>query len=318
MTKLDLTLTGFHHLTAVSADASYNHKFYTDTLGMRLVKKTVNQDDTSAYHLFYADGEGNPGTDITFFDWPVGRERRGNHTVSRTGLRVKDEAALAYWQERLKALNVAHGEIVLRDNRPTLDFEDAEGQRLSLVADGGQGPGVPWAKSPVPADVQVRGLGPITMSVADLKGTDAVLTQLLNMRQVRSFTDQPDVTTHVYEMGEGGPAAELHVRVDPKSGSARPGAGGVHHVAFRVPTFEDYEAWNARIRELGVPSSGPVDRFYFKSLYFREPGGVLFELATDAPGFSADEPQASLGERLSLPPFLEGQRAAIEAGLKPL
>ncbi|WP_210324145.1 ring-cleaving dioxygenase [Azorhizobium oxalatiphilum] len=315
---MDLTLTGFHHLTAVSADAPYNHKFYTDTLGMRLVKKTVNQDDTSAYHLFYADGEGNPGTDITFFDWPVGKERRGNHTVSRTGLRVRDEAALGFWQERLKSLGVSHGEIVLRDNRPTLDLEDREGQRLSLVADGGQGPGVPWGKSPVPADMQVRGLGPITMSVPDLKGTDAVLKLLLNMREVRSFTDADQVTTHVYEMGEGGPAAELHVRVDPKAGPARPGAGGVHHVAFRVPTFEDYELWNARLKELGVPSSGPVDRYYFRSLYFREPNGVLFELATDAPGFSADEPQATLGERLSLPPFLEGQRAAIEAGLKPL
>ncbi|WP_029004355.1 ring-cleaving dioxygenase [Azorhizobium doebereinerae] len=315
---LDLTLTGLHHLTAVSADASYNHKFYTDTLGMRLVKKTVNQDDTSAYHLFYADGEGNPGTDITFFDWPVGRERRGNHTVSRTGLRVRDEAALAYWQERLAALGVGHGEIALRDGRPTLDLEDREGQRLSLVADGGQGPGVPWARSPVPAEHQIRGLGPITMSVPDLKPTDAVLTLLLKMRQVRSFTGADGLTTYVYEMGAGGPAAELHVRVDPKAGPARPGAGGVHHVAFRVPTFADYEAWDARLRELGVPSSGPVDRFYFRSLYFREPGGVLFELATDAPGFAADEPQASLGERLSLPPFLEGRRGEIEAGLKPL
>lgn len=318
MQTTGLELTGFHHLTAVSADAVYNHDFYTKALGMRLVKKTVNQDDTSAYHLFYADGEGNPGTDITFFDWPVGRERRGNHTVARTGLRVRDEAALGYWQERLKELGVTQDEIVLRDNRPTLDFEDKEGQRLSLVADNGQGPGVPWAKSPVPEAHQIRGLGPITLSVPDLKPTDAVLTILLNMRQVRSFTDASGATTYVYEMAQGGPDAELHVRVDPKLGPARPGAGGVHHVAFRVPTFEDYEGWNARLNELGVPSSGPVDRYYFRSLYFREPNGVLFELATDAPGFSADEPQATLGERLSLPPFLEGRRREIEAGLKPL
>lgn len=313
-----MEFTGIHHLTAVSADASANHHFYTQTLGMRLVKKTVNQDDTSAYHLFYADGEGSPGTDITFFEWPVGRERRGNHAVVRTGLRVKDEAALAYWLERFKATGVAHDDIVLRDNRPTLDFEDGEGQRLSLVTDNGSGPGIPWAKSPVPADLQIRGLGPITMSVPDLKPTDAVLTALMNMRQVRSFTGADGLTTHVYEMGAGGPSAELQVRVDPKLAPGRQGAGGVHHVAFRVPTFEDYDRWTARLKELGVPSSGPVDRFYFRSLYFREPNGVLFELATDAPGFASDEPLATLGESLSLPPFLEARRREIEAGIKPL
>ena len=312
-----MQLTGIHHLTAITADAAYNHHFYTDTLGLRLVKKTVNQDDTSAYHLFYADGEANPGTDITFFDWPAARERRGTHAIVRTGLRVRDEAALDYWAGRLKEKGLESSGLVSRDGRTVLDFEDKEGQRLTLLADGGTGPGVPWERSPVPADHQIRGLGPITLSVPDLAPTHAVLTQVMNMRQARTYTAEgADVA--VYEMGEGGPAAELHVRIEPNLRPAGQGAGGVHHVAFRVPDFAEYDAWAERLAALRVPSSGPVDRFYFRSLYFREPNGILFELATDGPGFATDEPLETLGEKLSLPPFLEGRRARIEAGLKPL
>ena len=312
-----MQLTGIHHLTAVTADARGNHAFYTQTLGMRLVKKTVNQDDTSAYHLFYADGLASPGSDLTFFDWPTTPERRGTRSIVRTGLRVGSADALAFWADRLTGARVAHGGIVDRDGRPTLDLEDPEGQRLSLVVDGRRGDGHPWAESPVPADHQIRGLGPITISVPDLGPTAAVLTNVMNMRAVRTYGTGP--TTHVYEMGdEGGPAAELHVAVEPRALPHSPGAGGVHHVAFRVPTFDQYDAWAARLRELRVPNSGPVDRFYFRSLYFREPNGVLFELATDGPGFDADEPMADLGKRLALPPFLEPQRASIEANLKPL
>src|SRR4051812_34009578 len=173
-----MQLTGFHHLTAVTADAPRNHAFYTKTLGLRLVKKTVNQDDVSAYHLFYADGLASPGTDITFFDWPVGRERRGTHSIVRTGMRVGSAAALAWWQKRFAQLDVDHGKIVERDGRATLDFEDFEGQRLSLVVDETKTPAHPWDKSPVPAEHQIRGLGPITMSVPQIRTTDAVLTKV--------------------------------------------------------------------------------------------------------------------------------------------
>jgi glyoxalase family protein len=313
-----MELTGIHHLTAITADAPYNHDFYTQTLGMRLVKKTVNQDDTSAYHLFYADGEANPGTDLTFFDWPVMPEKRGTNAVVRTGLRVRDAAALDYWAQRLADAGVKADPIAERDGRATLDLQDREGQRLSLIVDGGHGPGIAWDRSAVPAAHQIRGLGPITLSVPDLAPTDAVLTGLMGMRKARSFAGSDGVETLVYEMGAGGPSAEVQVRVDKGMGRARQGAGAVHHVAFRVPTFADYDAWAARLREFGVPSSGPVDRFYFRSLYFREPNGILFELATDEPGFTADEPLATLGEKLSLPPFLEARRAQIDAGLKPL
>ena len=314
-----MQLHGIHHLTAVSADARGNHDFYTRLLGMRLVKKTVNQDDVSAYHLFYADGLASPGTDFTFFDWPVGRERRGTHAIVRTALRVAGTPALEYWARRFDAAGVPHGPISEVDGRAQLDFEDPEGQRLTLVDDGGAGPAHPWDRSTVPAAHQVRGLGPITISVPELSPSDRFLTGVMTMRQARSYVaaDAAGAMVQVYEMGEGGPAAELHVRVDRGLPQASPGAGGVHHVAFRVRD-DEYAYWVERLQKLQIASSGPVDRFYFRSLYTREPNGILYEIATDGPGFATDEPLDSLGERLSLPPFLEPQRDAIERNLKPL
>jgi glyoxalase family protein len=182
-------LTGIHHLTAVTANASGNHAFYTGALGMRLVKKTVNQDDVSAYHLFYADGLASPGTDLTFFDWPVGRERRGTNSIVRTGLRVGRRESLDWWMDRFASLGVTHDKISERDGRLTLDFEDPEGQRLSLVDDGGRGPSHPWDRSPVPAEHQIRGLGPITISVPELEPTDLVLTQVMAARPARNYRD---------------------------------------------------------------------------------------------------------------------------------
>ncbi len=317
--------TGFHHLTAVTADAEANHRFYTQVLGLRLVKKTVNQDDVSAYHLFYGDGAASPGSDITFFDWPVPPERRGGRSVVRTGFRVDSEASLEWWAKRFVQMGVKHLPIAVRDGRSLLDFEDAEGQRMSLVAEVPRAAVHPWERSPVPAEHQLRGLGPITMSVPELAGTEAMLTRVLSLRLAREYSSRADsreVVVKVFEMGPAvagrtTAACELHVQVDPTLRPARSGAGGVHHVAFRT-TREEYQPWYDRLREFEVPSSGPVDRFYFRSLYFREPSGVLFEIATDEPGFAADEPLASLGERLSLPPFLEARRAEIEAGLRPL
>ncbi|MEQ5794100.1 ring-cleaving dioxygenase [Paracoccus sp. NFXS7] len=309
-----MQLTGIHHLTAITANARGNNQFYTQTLGLRRVKKTVNQDDTSAYHLFFADGAGSPGTDITFFDWPAAPERRGTNAITRTGLRVGADS-LDYWADRLSGLA---GKITTLDGRPTLDVEDPEGQRLRLIA-APTPAGQPWDRSDVPAEHQIRGLGPITISVPELAPTQAVLTQVMNMRLVRDYAS-PDGQgqVHVFEMGEGGAAAELHVAVQPGLPQARQGAGGVHHVAFRVPDTAALTAWTDRVARFRVPSSGEVERFYFRSLYFREPGGNLFELATDGPGFDVDEPFETMGEGLSLPPFLEGKRQQIEAGLKPL
>lgn len=288
---------------------------------MRLVKRTVNQDDVSAYHLFYSDKVGSPGNDLTFFDWNVPRERRGNHTVTRTALRVQGEGNLRYWLERFKTLNISHGDIVERDGRQALDFEDHEGQRLSLITDGGAGdPPVIWEGSPVHSEHQIRGLGPITMTVPNLRNTDLVLQKVMHMRPVREYADptSPAHTVHVYEMGDGGPHAELHVAVRPDLAPASPGAGGVHHVAFRTPNDEQYHAWNEHFRHFGLQTSGEVDRYYFRSLYFREPNGILFEIATDGPGFGVDEDLATLGEKTILPPKFEGRREQILAGLKPI
>ncbi|NMA98418.1 MAG: ring-cleaving dioxygenase [Phyllobacteriaceae bacterium] len=315
---MTLELGGIHHLTAVTADAPQNLKFYTQTLGMRLIKKTVNQDDTSAYHLFYGDGVASPGADLTFFDFPTLREQRGNHTVGRTGLRVGSEETLKWWKEHLAEHNVSSSGIKERNGHTSMDFEDFEGQRFRMVVDP-RNAVVPWAKSPVPADRQIIGLGPITLSVPKLEPTDAMLTRVMNMRQVRHYpARESNAEVYVYEMGPGGPSAELHVSVDPTLGRARPGAGGVHHVAFRTPDQDSLRAWIERVNSFGIRSSGEVERFYFTSLYFREPNGILFEIATDVPGFAADEPMESLGETLALPPFLEPHRAQIEAGLKPL
>ena len=312
-----MQLTGLHHLTAITADASGNHAFYTGVLGMRLVKRTVNQDDVSAYHLFYADGLASPGSDITFFDWPTAPERRGTGAVARTALRVSGPDSLAWWSRRLDAHGVAHQPPAERCGGLTLDFEDPEGQRLSLVDDDGAGDSHPWDRSPVPAGHQIRGLGPITLSVPSLEPTANMLTGVMGLRpEGRHRHDGADV--HVFAMGEGGPAAELHLAVEPHLPRAQQGSGGVHHVAVRTPNIEQYHAWNERLQEKGVRSSGPIDRHYFRSLYFREPAGILFEIATDGPGFDTDEPMDRLGERLALPPFLEGRRGEIEAGLKPI
>lgn len=315
-----MELTGIHHLTAVTANARENLRFYTQTLGMRLVKKTVNQDDVSAYHLFYADGLAAPGSDLTFFDWATPPEQRGSHSISGTGLRVNGVESLRWWQQRLADLNVTHGEIVERNGRQVLDVEDFEGQRLTLVDDGGVGEAHPWERSSVPAEHQIRGLGPIKITLTRLEPTDTVLTRILNMQKVAEYPEpaDPQHTVHVYAMGAGGAAAELHVSVQPGLKFYQPGAGGVHHVAFRVPDEDQYHAWQRHLTSRGIRTSGEINRFYFQSIYFREPNGILFELATDGPGFAVDEPLEHLGEGLSLPPFLEPQRAYIEANLKPL
>ena len=313
-----MQLHGIHHLTAVSASIRENLRFYTGTMGMRLVKRSVNQDDVSAYHLFYADAVGSPGTDLTFFDWNMPRETRGTNSVVRTMLRVNGSEAVEWWAERLSDLHVAHGGVIERDGRVTLDFEDSEGQRLSIVDDQGTGDAPrSWDKSPVPADKQIRGLGPIVMSVPALKPTDQVLTDVMGMNHVREYIDD-DHTVHVYQMKGDGPGAELHVAVEPNIPRARLGAGGVHHVAFRTPNEAEYHAWTERLAKFGIRSSGEIDRFYFRSLYFREPGHILFEIATDGPGFGVDENIETLGEHVALPPFLETHRESILAGLKPL
>lgn len=319
---MPLELGGLHHVTAVTARAAANVAFYTETLGLHLVKKTVNQDDVSAYHLFYADAEGNAGTEVTFFDWADSPPNRaGAGEVAAVALRVADRDTLDWWMDRFRDLGVVHGPIGDRDGWATLPFTDPEGQRLELVADddhGGTTPGVPWSGSPVPTERQIHGLGVVTLVVTRLAPTAAVLTDVLGFRQVGQTTLADGAEVTLFETGPGGPGARVRVVVRPGLARARQGSGGVHHIAFRTPDDDQHAAWQRKIASMGVGVTPVIDRFYFRSIYFREPGGILFEIATDGPGFATDEDPAHLGERLALPPFLEPHRAQIEAGLKPL
>ncbi|MCC7023233.1 MAG: ring-cleaving dioxygenase [Thermomicrobiales bacterium] len=316
-----MELGGLHHVTAVTANAPLNLDFYTNLLGLRLVKKTVNQDDVSAYHLFYGDEVGNPGTELTFFDWDrIGPNRPGTGGIVQTGLRVTDEAALDWWMRRLDAAGIAHGGIEQIAGYPTVRFADPEGQQLALVA-GGENPGfTPWRQSPVPAEHQIRGLNHVLLAVDRLGPTARTLTDVLGFRHVGNdpSPDNSSLAIAIFESGPGGPGTQVRVEERPNMPPTELGSGGVHHVAFRAPNDSEHRAWRDRVRAAGLGITDVIDRYYFKSLYFREPGRILFEIATDGPGFATDEDVAHLGERLALPPFLEPHRAAIEAGLRPL
>ncbi|WP_059105179.1 ring-cleaving dioxygenase [Shouchella shacheensis] len=314
-------IKGQHHVSAITADAKENVRFYTDVLGMRLVKKTVNQDDTSVYHLFYADERGNPGTDLTFFEIPfAGTTYRGTNSISTTSLRVPSNQALQYWVHRFDDYHVAHEGIQAEGKRQSIRFEDFEGQRLMLVSDEentGVAGGKPWDQSPVPADVAIYGLGPVRLTISNADVTARVLTEILGFRYERTV-EESEKMVDVYATGEGGTGAEIYLLQDAETSKERPGRGSVHHVALRVESEEELDKWVERITSYGLPNSGFVERYYFKSLYFREPNGVLIELATDGPGFEGDESFEHLGESLALPPYLEGKRAEIEAKIKPL
>jgi glyoxalase family protein len=318
-------LKGQHHVSAITANAKENYTFYTKVLGMRLVKKTVNQDDTSVYHLFYADERGNPGTDLTFFEIPnAGRTHPGTNSISTTSLRVPSDEALNYWVKRLEAEGVDHDGVSMESGRATLAFRDFEGQRLMLVSDeNNQGveAGKPWEKSPVPEEYAIRGLGPIHLTVARRENTEKILTDLMGYRKKGSYSTTVEgnqFEVNVLETGEGGTGAEVHIIERPDLPVERPGRGSVHHVAYRVENEEELKKWVELLKDLRIPSSGFVERYYFRSLYFREANGILFELATDGPGFEGDEDFEHLGERLALPPYFEDQRDQIEARLKPL
>ena len=318
-----MDLSGLHHLTAVTTRAAENVAFYTEVLGLRLVKKTVNQDDVSAYHLFYGDELGRPGTEITFFDWPhlrIAPNHPGAGEVSTTELRVRGRETLDWWAGRLEEHGVRHGGVEERNGRAVIDFLDPEGQRLRL-ADEGEVPsvegGVPWEEAPVPQEFGIRGLGAVVLTVRDLEPTARVLAEVLGFRLL-SENDEGGERVALYEIGPGGPGATVRVIESSAAPQAHLGKGGVHHVAFRTPDEEEQRRWRERLREAGLGVTPQIDRYYFRSIYFREPGGVLFEIATDGPGFATDEDPAHLGETLVLPPWLESHRSEIERVLPPL
>jgi glyoxalase family protein len=317
-----MQLHGIHHVTAVTGDVKSNLHFYTQVLGLRLVKKTVNQDDVSAYHMFYADKLGSPGTDMTFFDWPqTAPNTRGTDSISNTLFRVNGEEALKYWLNRLETHGIRNNGIESFNGRAILRFEDPEEQRLTLVDDqGADFEGELWDGVDIPLEHALRGFYGVELSVPRLAQMEPIFTRLVGFSKITELPslDNPNQQVTLYGMEGGGPGKEVQVIEQPGARQAFLGRGGVHHVAFRLKDDAEQQAWLQELTRVGVRTSGVVDRYYFKSLYFRISNGILFELATDGPGFASDEPLESLGERLALPPFLEPRRQQIEAGLKPV
>ncbi|HTK09892.1 MAG TPA: ring-cleaving dioxygenase [Ktedonobacteraceae bacterium] len=314
-----MQLTGLHHITAITGDASLNVSFYTDVLGLHLVKKTVNQDDVSAYHLFYGDATGKPGFDMTFFDWPsAGPNRPGAGAISAIAFGVNGPEALAWWIERLNHFKIEHSGLQTRGAQSLVAFHDPEGQSLELIDVAGRLESTYWQGSSVPENVAIQGFAAVRLIERALDPTASFLTDTLGFRQTGTYQSEEDTTVYIFETGEGGPGAEVHLDIRPGAPSTRQGIGGVHHVAFRTPDDEEQQQWHTKIAQKTRQISSIIDRFYFHSVYFREPGGVLFEIATDGPGFAADEDPEHLGEQLALPPFLEPHRKEIEENLRPI
>lgn len=306
-------ITGLHHVTAIAGDAQENVDFYSGVLGMRLVKKSVNQDSPGTYHLFYADAVGHPGADITFFPW------RSMPPV-RAGVGLSVEVSLAipaggleFWVPRLTELGVRHEKIESRRGSMALPLKDPHGLPLALVETTDEREFTPWLESPVPPAHQIIGLHSVRLWERDLALTSAFLTGTLGFEPIG-----PDGDWSGFSLAGGGSGRYLEIREMPEAARGQWGTGGVHHVAWRVPDEATELEVRERISRAKRRPTEVIDRFWFKSVYFLEPGGVLFELATDGPGFTADEDVSTLGERLVLPPWLESQRAEIEAGLPVL
>ena len=316
-----MQLGGLHHITAITGNASLNVAFYTHVLGLHLVKKTVNQDDVSAYHLFYGDATGKPGFDLTFFDWPnTGLNRAGAGTISAISFGVHGRQALEWWVQRLASFSVPHNGIQVHEanGRAVLAFRDPEGQHLELIDAEGRLQSTPWKGSPIPREVAIQGFYAVRLMERSLNPTAQFLTETLGFQHSGTYQSEEHTTVSIFEVGPGGPGTEVHLDVRPNLQRGRPGIGGVHHVAFRTPNDEEQELWHGKIARQTRDITSIIDRFYFHSIYFHEPGGVLFEIATDGPGFTADEDVEHLGESLALPPFLEPHRKEIEANLKPI
>lgn len=314
--RQDRPITGLHHVTALAGDPQANLDFYTGVLGLRLVKKTVNYDDPATYHLYYGDELGRPGTLLTFFPWPHARRGQlgaGQATVTSFSV---PPGSLGFWSERLRRAGADHDQPRRRgygeDDEEVLRLLDPDGLELELVDHAGPAPGVPWEGGPVPADRAIRGLLAVTLLERDAERTAEMLTGTLGFRLAAQAGSR-------FRFAIGAPGAtRLDLAVDPAAARGRISAGTVHHVALRVAGDREQQAWHRDLIAGGRHVSPVMDRRYFHSIYFREPGGVLLEIATDAPGMTVDEIAGRLGSGLELPPWLEPSRARIEAGLPPL
>lgn len=306
-------ISGIHHVTCISGDAQENLDFYTTVLGMRMVKRSVNQDVPDTYHLFYADGDGHPGTDITFFPWPSMPTTKPGHGLSMEVSLAVPHGTLDWWSKRLADAGAVMQPIENRHGERALPLQDPHGLHVALVETRDAREFTPWERSPVPADRQVLGLHAVRLWEHNLQLTARFLVDVLGFRAVGEENGW-----HRYAVGAGGSGAHLDIREMPDGRRGQWGVGAVHHVAWRVADVDAELAVRERVDAARRRPTDIIDRFWFKSVYFLEPGGVLFELATDGPGFTTDEDLAHLGESLVLPPWLEPMRSEIEAGLPKL
>ncbi|HEX7632260.1 MAG TPA: ring-cleaving dioxygenase [Lacunisphaera sp.] len=310
---MNANVTGLHHITAIASDPRQNLDFYTRVLGLRFVKKSVNQDDPGTYHLYYGDYAASPGTILTFFPWAgLRRGRPGTGQAYATAFSVP-AGALPFWQERFRQLGVIQQAIEKRFNDEVLPFADPDGLRLELVATAEADARTAAPAKDVPAGVAIRGFHSSTLALSDAAATAQVLTKSMGY----TLASQSGHRAR-YAAGAGGPGTYVDLLTDPALPRGLNGAGTIHHVAFRVPDdATEVTARNGLLKD-GLHVSPVIDRAYFKSIYYREPAGVLFEIATDGPGFAIDEPLDQLGTKLGLPPHLEPHRAEIEAALPKL
>jgi len=305
-------IAGLHHVTAMASDPQRNVDFYTGVLGLRLVKKTVNFDDPGTYHLYYGDEVGHPGTILTFFPWPLARrgvQGAGQATVTSFAVPA---GSLGYWTERLSRLGVDCDSPRRRFDDEVLTVLDPAGLRLELGGRTGD-PRDPWSGVPVPAEHAVRGFDGVTLTEWNLDGTAEVLEETLGFRRAAGEGDRVR-----FEATSAGGGTRVDLLAAPAAARGHVSAGTVHHVAFRAADEADQLAWRAAVESSGLYVTPVLDRQYFRSIYFREPGGVLFEIATDPPGFTRDETVAELGTALKLPDWLEPSRERIEAELPPI
>ena len=303
---------GLHHVTAIASDPQKNVDFYTQALGLRLIKQTVNFDAPHIWHLYYGDEAGTPASILTFFPWPgVPRGKEGAGLTTATSFSVPAES-IGFWQQRFASLGIEAENPVMRGDESVLTVRDPDGMKLELVGTQGDARSGWDGVASIPMEHAVRGLHAVTMEQTHLDPTAGMLTELLGMQ-----LDGESSSTAVFEMdgGESGALVNVVAGIDQRGLQA---GGTVHHVAFRAPDIETMTLWQQELVSKGVQVTQIMDRQYFKSIYFREPGGVLFEIATDTPGFDIDEPLLELGKKLKLPPWLEPTREQIEATLTPI
>jgi catechol 2,3-dioxygenase-like lactoylglutathione lyase family enzyme len=304
-----MSVNGIHHVTAIAGSPQANIDFYTGVLGLRLVKRTVNFDDPLTYHLYYGTELGAPGTILTFFAWPNAfRGRVGTGQVNVTSLAVPP-GALGWWMDRLKELRVSYSLPVSRFGEEALGFQDSDGLQLELVATHDTRPA--WKGGGIPEEYAIRGIHGVTAHEEGYEATAELLTKTL------LFTPAGQEGNR-FRYKAGAEPGFIDLLCTPDGPRSRGGAGTMHHIAWRVAGDAEQAGWRHTVAAAGMNVSPVLDRQYFHSIYFREPGGVLFEIATDSPGFATDEPAAQLGQALKLPSWLEGAREQIEAGLEPI